>query len=169
MSNFFQQGVNFCHPCRPSHPCPPFPPQPPLPANIDVRVNSATGGAGPLPINSCMPGPISLVSVTIDTTGMRKTRNLLIFTSQINLPLGIGVTLNFEVFRSLDGGIPAKVGSTYTFSTQAAVLESEAFSFQVLDDNLPEGTYTYSVQISSTSAPGLTITNATLSVLAIRI
>jgi hypothetical protein len=39
----------------------------------------------------------------------------------------ISVTLNFAIKRSRNGGAPVNVGSTYTFSTLATVLEAEAF------------------------------------------
>jgi hypothetical protein len=103
---------------------------------------------------------------------MRRTTNLLIFTSQINLPSGILVNLNFEIFRSVNGSAPVKAGATYAFGTTAAASESKSFSFQFADKNAVEGIYTYSVQISSNSTislmPDLTVTNATLTILAIR-
>lgn len=137
-----------------------------------VQLNASTGGAGPLPIiTTLLADPISVVDVTIDTNGMRDPAALLTFTSIISLPLGISVTLNFELRRSFNGGAPVKVGSTYTFSTLVDVLEAEAFSFQYFDSNPIPGMYTYSVQLSTNSiidiTPGLTINNATLSALAV--
>jgi hypothetical protein len=137
-----------------------------------VQLNAATGGAGPLPIiTTLLADPINVVDVTIDTTGMRDPATLLTFTSAICLPVGISVTLNFEITRSLNGGAPVNVGSTYTFSTLVNVLEAEAFSFQYFDNNLTPGVYTYSVHLSTNSViditPGLTVGNATLSALAV--
>ncbi|NLL39558.1 MAG: DUF4489 domain-containing protein [Clostridiales bacterium] len=137
-----------------------------------VQLNASTGSAGPLPlINSALANPIPVVDVTIDTRGMKEPAVLLTFTSAISLPVGVSVTLNFELRRSLNGGAPVTVGSTYTFSTLANILESEAFSFQYFDSNLAPGLYTYSVQVSTNSiidiTPGLTINNATLSALAV--
>lgn len=137
-----------------------------------VRLNAATGGAGPLPIfTTLLANPISVVDVTIDTIGMRNPSILLHFTSIVCLPIGVSVTLNFEVKRSFNGGAPVSVGSTYTFSTLVEVLEAEAFSFQYFDSNLVPGLYTYSVQLSTNSlvdiTPGLTVNNATLSALAV--
>ncbi len=140
--------------------------------SVGVVLNASTGGAGPLPIiTTLLADPISVVSVTLDTDKMCKPSILLNFTGIISLPLGISVTLNFEVLRIKNCGAPIKVGSTYTFSTIATVLESESFAFQLFDANLDPGTYTYSVVLSTNSiidiTPGLTIVNATLSGLAV--
>lgn len=137
-----------------------------------VVLNAATGGAGPLPvITTLFADPISVVSVTLDADRLRRPSILLNFTSIISLPLGISVTLNFEVLRIKDNGSRIKVGSTYTFSTLVNVLESESFAFQLFDADLDPGTYTYSVVLSTNSiidiTPGLTIVNATLSALGV--
>ena len=137
-----------------------------------VVLNASTGGAGPLPIiTTLLAEPISVVSVTLDLEKLSDPSVLLTFTGIVSLPLGISVTLNFEVLRIRDEGGPVKVGSTYTFSTLAAVLESEAFSFQLFDSDLDPGTYTYSIVLSTNSiidiTPGLTIVNATLSALGV--
>jgi hypothetical protein len=136
-----------------------------------VAFGSGAGGAGPLPIiNTPLAAPINVVSASIDTTGMRDVTNHLIFTSSISLPLGISVILNFQINRILEDGAAINVGPTYTFATTAAVLESEAFSFQFVDKNLAPGNYTYSVDVSTNSlidiTPGLTINNAVLSITA---
>jgi hypothetical protein len=138
----------------------------------NVVLNAATGGAGPLPIiTTLFSEPIAVVSVTLDTHRLRRPSILLNYTSAISLPLGISVTLNFEILRTKDNGAPVKVGSTYTFSTLVTVLESEAFSFQFFDSDLNPGVYTYSVVLSTNSiidiTPGLTIVNATLSALGV--
>lgn len=137
-----------------------------------VVLNASTGGAGPLPIiTTLLAEPISVVSVTLNASELKEPSILLTFTGAISLPLGISVTLNFEVERVKDNGAPVKVGSTYTFSTLATALESEAFSFQLFDAGLEPGTYTYSVVLSTNSiidiTPGLTIVNATLSALGV--
>ena len=136
-----------------------------------VRLSAATGGAGPLPIiNTLFADPISVVSVSINTRDMEEAAILLTFTGIISLPLGISVTLNFQINRSSGDG-SAKVGSTYTFSTLATALEAEAFSFQFYDVGIAADHYTYSVELSTNSiidiTPGLTINNATLSALAV--
>lgn len=133
---------------------------------------ASSGGAGPLPIiTTLFAEPINVVSVTIDADKLHHPSVLLTFTGNINLPLGISVTLNFEIQRAKNSGAPVNVGSTYTFSTLATALEAEAFAFQFLDTGLQPGTYTYSVILSTNSiidiTPGLTITNATLSALAV--
>lgn len=137
-----------------------------------VVLNAATGGAGPLPvITTLLADPISVVSVTLDADKLCNPSILLTFTSIISLPLGVSVTLNFEVWRIKDNGSRTKVGSTYTFSTLVNVLESESFAFQLFDADLDPGTYTYSVVLSTNSiidiTPGLTIVNATLSALGV--
>jgi len=137
-----------------------------------VQLNASTGGAGPLPIiTTLFADPINVVDVSIDTQDMNEPAVLLDFTSIISLPVGISVTLNFEITRSLNGGAPVNVGSTYTFATLVNVLEAEAFSFKYFDNNLTPGVYTYSVQLSTNSViditPGLTVNNATLSALAV--
>lgn len=137
-----------------------------------AQLNASTGGAGPLPIiTTLLANPINVVNVTIDTEGMNAPAVLLNFTSIISLPVGISVTLNFEITRSFNGGAPVNVGSAYTFSTLVNILEAESFAFQFFDNNLEAGSYTYSVQLSTNSiidiTPGLTVNNATLSALAV--
>lgn len=136
-----------------------------------VRLNAASGHAGPLPvITTLLAAPINVVNVTIDTTGMRHPDVLLTYTSIISLPLGVSVTLNFEILRTTPGGAPTPVGSTYTFSTLVTALEAESFAFQFFDSDLAPGVYTYTVQVSTNSiidiTPGTTV-NATLSALAV--
>lgn len=138
-----------------------------------AAVNAAGGSIGPLPIiTTLLASPINVVSTTIDTAGMGNTNILLTFTSTINLPLGISVTFNFQIQRAFNNGAPIGVGSTYTFATTVNVLEAEAFSFQFMDANVPEGNYTYAVNLSTNSiidiTPGATI-NAVLSVLAVAV
>ena len=143
---------------------------------IDRRqaaLNASSGGVGPLPIfTTLLASPLNVVSTTIDTTGMGNTNILLKFTSIIGLPIGISVTFNFQIHRVYNNGSPVGVGSTYTFSTLVNVLESEAFSFQFMDADVPEGSYTYAVNLSTNSivdvTPGATV-NATLSVLAVAV
>jgi len=139
-----------------------------------VALNASSGGIGPLPvITTLFAAPLNVVSTSIDTRDFRgSTNNLLNFTSIVNLPLGISVTLNFEITRSINSGAPVNVGATYTFSTLVDVLEAEAFSFQFLDADVVPGFYTYSVQLSTNSiidiTPGASIGNAVLSVLAVK-
>jgi hypothetical protein len=135
-----------------------------------VAFASSTGGTGQLPvITTLLADPINVVSTTIDTAGLRDVTNLLIFTSTISLPLGISVTLNFQITRTNQEGSTIKVGPTFTFSTLAVALESESFAFQFADSNLRPGNYTYSIEISTNSiidiTPGLTVNNATLSLI----
>jgi hypothetical protein len=131
-------------------------------------LNAATGGAGPLPIiTTLLAEPITVVSVTLDTDELHDPSIHADLYRYCESPLGISVTLNFEVLRLKDDGSPVKVGSTNTFSTLTTILESETFAFQLFDAGLEPGTYTYSVVLSTNSlidiTPGLTIVNATLS------
>lgn len=137
-----------------------------------VALNASSGGVGPLPvITTLFASPLNVVSTSIDTRGMGHTNNLLHFSGIVNLPVGISVTLNFEITRSQNGGAPVNVGATYTFSTLVDVLEAEAFSFQFFDPGLEAGFYTYSIQLSTNSiidiTPGASVENAVLSVLAV--
>lgn len=114
-----------------------------------------------------------MVSTTIDTRELGSTNNLLNFSSIINLPLGISVTLNFQIRRSSSEGGTIGVGGTYTFSTIVDVLEAESFGFQFFDANVIPGFYTYSVELSTNSiidiTPGVSVNNAVLSVLAVSV
>lgn len=137
----------------------------------EALLSCGSGGVGPLPIiNTVLSRPLPVVSTSLDTTRMCSPRVLLTFTGQINLPLGISVTLNFVITKSCEGGYSQELG-TYTFSTLATILEAEAFSFQYCDCGSCPGCCTYSVEISTNSiidiVPGLTVTNATLSALAV--
>lgn len=135
-----------------------------------VALNANTGFAGPLPIiTTTLSDPINVVSVSIDTRGFQDPRVLLHFTGIINLPVGISVTLNFQIVRTSSDGT-TKVGSTYTFATLVNILEAESFAFQFFDSDIAPDNYTYSVNLSTNSiidiTPGLTI-SATLSALAV--
>ena len=137
-----------------------------------VALNASSGGVGPLPIiTTLFADPINVVSTNIDTRRLGRADNLLHFSSIINLPVGVSVTLNFQIIRSLNGGAPIGVGATYTFSTIVTVLEGEAFSFQFFDADVEPGFYTYTVQLSTNSiidiTPGASINNAVLSILAV--
>lgn len=137
-----------------------------------VALNANSGSVGPLPIlTTTLSAPLNVVSTSIDTRGMGLTDNLLNFTSVISLPVGVVVTLNFEITRAAADGSTTNVGATYTFSTTAVILEAEAFSFQFFDADIAPGTYTYSVRLSTNSiisiTPGVTVNNAVLSVLAV--
>jgi len=135
-------------------------------------LNASSGGVGPLPIiTTLFAEPLNVVSTTIDTHGLGSTNNLLNFSSIINLPLGISVTLNFQIRRTLNDGSSIGVGSTYTFATLVDVLEAESFSFQFFDPDVQPGFYTYAVELSTNSiidlTPGVSVNNAVLSVLAV--
>lgn len=135
-------------------------------------LNVSTGGAGPLAVISTpLSRPIPVVSVSIDTSNMCNPKVLLTFTSLISLPADILVNLNFVIVKAVRDGCPQAVGGTHTFAKAVRVLESESFSFQYCDCNPAYGNTTYTVQIEPSSlisvTAGLTITNATLSALAV--
>lgn len=135
-------------------------------------LNVGSGGAGPLPIISTpLSRPIPVASVSIDTSNMCNPKVLLIFTSLISLPLDVVVTLNFTLIKTVGDGSPQPIGGTHTFAEIASVLEAESFSFQHCDCNAAYGNTTYTVQIEPSSlisvTAGLTITNATLTALAV--
>jgi hypothetical protein len=136
-----------------------------------IQINSSTGSVGPLGAISSLPTPINVVSTSINTCCIGKTDNLIQFTSTINIPVAITTTLVFQVYRSSCIGNAVPVGSSYTFAINASNLTSQSYAFTFLDSGVAPGTYTYSVQLISgttTTAAGLTISNATLSIIAIR-
>jgi len=138
----------------------------------EVLLNAATGGAGPLPaITTPLLAPIQVVSVTIDPDKVDDLAVLLNFTSIISSPLAVILNLNFQVLRSIDGGLPIPIGPQFTFARAIAALEADSFGFQVFDRNIEGHTVTYSVVLASTSlisvAVGVTIVNATLSALGV--
>lgn len=142
------------------------------PRRDPVALNSATGGAGPLPIlETPLSQPINVTSVSLDVRGQsdETVRILLIFTAILNLPLDVVAVFNFQILRS-NGTSTIPVGPTFTFSKTVAVLAAESFAFQFFDSNLEPGMYTYTVTLAPGSliavTPGTTITNATLSAIA---
>lgn len=131
-----------------------------------------SGGVGPLPVISTpLSNPIPVASVSIDTRAMECPKVLLHFTCQINLPADAGVNLNFMISRTTNCGCPQYIGGTFTFSDLVAVLEAESFSFQQCDCNTCQDCVTYTVEIDPSSliavTAGVTITNATLTALAV--
>lgn len=135
-------------------------------------LNVGSGGAGPFPtLSTQLSRPIPVASVSIDTSNMCNPKVLLIFTSLISLPLDAVVTLNFTILKTVGDGAPQPIGGTYTFAEMATVLAAESFSFQLCDCNAAFGNTTYSVQLEPSSlisvTAGLTITNATLTALAV--
>ena len=135
-------------------------------------LNVGSGGIGPMPIISTpLSRPIPVASVSIDTINMCNPKILLTFTALIVLPATILVNLNFIIVKTIDCGAPQPIGGTYTFAELAGALESESFSFQYCDCSPSVGGTTYTVQLEPSSlisvTAGLTITNATLSALAV--
>lgn len=134
-----------------------------------TEVSASTGGAGPLGIITALTAPINVVSTAINTCCIGRTDNLVQFTCLINAPLALVTTLVFQVFRTSCVGTPVPVGSSYTYAATIAALSSQSFAFSFLDEDVAPGTYTYSVQLTTgttTSVAGLSVTNATLSVIA---
>ena len=137
-----------------------------------VILSCGSGGIGPMPIISTpLSRPIPVCSVSIDTSRLCNPKILLTFTSLICLPATILVNLNFIIEKCTDGGSPQEIGGTHTFSEIASVLESESFCFQYCDCSPCNSCTTYTVKLEPSSliseTAGLTITNATLSALAV--
>lgn len=135
-------------------------------------LSCGSGGIGPMPIISTqLSRPIPVASVSIDTTNMCNPKVLLTFTCLIVLPMNIMVNLNFIIVKTTDCGAPQEIGGTHTFSEIAGVLESESFCFQFCDCSPSTGGTTYTIKLAPSSliaeTAGLTITNATLSALAV--
>lgn len=134
-------------------------------------LNSATGGAGPLPLlgvgGITLTQPIPIVSVTIDTCGICDPSVLLSFTTQINLPALTVAALGFVVTRTGLCGSATTIGSTFTYTnTAGATAVTDSFSFQLFDNNLRSGVYTYTVSLATSttaSVAGVTLVNSTLS------
>ena len=134
-------------------------------------LSSSTGGAGPLPvISTSLSEPLNIATTSVNTCCSGTTDNLIQFTSVINMPLALALTLNFQIVRSSCTGGAVKVGPTFTFREELSVIGAEGFSFQFVDNNVAPGTYTYSVQLGTgtlVASAGVTVTNAVLSVLAV--
>ncbi|OOM76456.1 hypothetical protein CLPUN_26880 [Clostridium puniceum] len=135
-------------------------------------LSCGSGGVGPLPmISTQLSRPIPVASVSIDTTNMCNPKILLTFTCLIVLPATIMVNLNFVIVKTTDGGAPQEIGGTHTFSEIASVLESESFCFQYCDCSPCHSCTTYTIKLEPSSliaeTAGLTITNATLTALAV--
>lgn len=139
---------------------------------VDVVLNSSTGGAGPLAAVA-LTTPLPIVSVTIDADCVCDPSVLLTFTTLIVVPTAVlGSTLSFEVLRTTNiVGTPVNVGPVFTFTSPAAAPAITApFMFQVFDNGLRSGTYTYSVLLTSATVigiDGVTLLNSTLSALAV--
>ncbi|SFC51980.1 DUF4489 domain-containing protein [Clostridium uliginosum] len=110
------------------------------------------GLAGPLPIlgtAGLIPTtPISVGSVSIDTTRMCNPSVLISATFQINTPIAILSNLTFRVVKCVNG-CTQPVGGSFTFSNAVEALSSESFSFKFCDSTECCGCATYSVEISS--------------------
>jgi len=143
----------------------------PIPSGSTI-LRCGSGGAGPLPtITTTLSMPIPVVSVSIDTTAMTNPIIVLKFIGQINLLPSMSVNLNFIIRRSTNSSPPQQIGGTYSFIKKVSSQESSSFSFQLFDSDSCPSYSTYSVELSTTSTIdpifGLTITNASLSALAV--
>lgn len=133
-------------------------------------LSCGSGSVGPMPlISTTFSSPMTITSVTIDTTRMCNPRVLLSFTGLICLPANILISLNFIIEKSVNGGAPQAIG-THTFTELAGALESKPFCFQHCDCSPLVGGTTYTVKVQPSSfiseTAGLTI-NGTLSALAV--
>jgi hypothetical protein len=138
--------------------------------DTDVLLDIATGGAGPLSaIPTVLTAPIPIVSLTLDGDKLRDVSALFNFSAIISLPMAVTVNLNFQMFRSLDNGMPVPIGPQFTFARTATILETDSFGFQLYDGQIDANTVTYSVVLAMSStisaSAAVTILNATLSAL----
>ncbi|GAA0076391.1 hypothetical protein UT300005_07690 [Clostridium sp. CTA-5] len=138
----------------------------------NIVLSANTGGVGPLPVlTTPLIKDLPVASVTIDTSKLKDPSVLLTFTSQINMTAELNVNLVFTVKKYVENGSEQTVGGSWVFSSIAEILEAETFAFQFYEGNSNPGKFTYTVQVSSNSfvgvAAGLSITNATLSILAV--
>ena len=99
-------------------------------------------------------------SVTVDSNSI-----LLLFSSRISNPLGLSLNLIFNIRRYSRDSFPKDIGNTYIFSSSKKDV-SKSFSFQFLDENLNNETYTYSIVVSSNNfsytPPALIIPNCNI-------
>lgn len=136
-------------------------------------IKSNTGSVGPLAVSTStdLNRDLPITSVTIETKDLKDVDALLNFTCQINLPEGANVNLIFIIKKYVDKGCEQVIGSSYVYTAVAANTQAESFSFQFLDKDINPGKHTYSIQLAKNSTiagtPGVTITNGTLSLIAI--
>ncbi len=134
-------------------------------------LNAAEGGIGTLPSLAAFAAPVNVVSTAADSRFAGVTNNLLHFNCIISLPNNASVTLNFQVRRAANNGLPVSIGGIHTFSLTAGSLESHSFGFQFFDANVQPGFYTYSVELAASSSVtgtvGPAVNRALLSVLSI--
>jgi hypothetical protein len=136
-----------------------------------VVPSSTTGGTGFLGTITELTTPNNVVTTNIDTTRVGRTDNLIQFDGIVEVPDGVTANLRFQIYRASSVGNVTPVGSPYTFTLTAAGATSHSFSFSFQDENVAPGSYTYSVQLvpgTTTSADGVRVSNATLSVTAIQ-
>lgn len=133
-------------------------------------IKSSTGSLGPLSIATSLGSYLPITSVTFDTKGMKEVSIDLNFTAQINSPASAASRLIFVIRKTADKGGDQLIGSAYVYANTSTVIEAESFSFHYLDTEVDPGKYTYSIQLDPNSsisgASGVTITNATLTLVA---
>lgn len=139
--------------------------------NCRAVLNAASGGLGPLPsVTTLFTSPFNIVSTSVDTRNLGTSNNLLHLSGILYLPAGVSVTLSFQFRRVSCSGQSVAVGGTYTLIQSVVAPESRSIDFQLFDSNVQPGFYTYSAELSAnsivTGAPGCTVSNAVLSILA---
>lgn len=99
-------------------------------------------------------------SITVDSNSI-----LLLFSCEISNPFGLSLNLIFNIRRYSKDSFSKDIGNTYIFSSNKRNV-SKSFSFQFLDENLNNETYTYSIVVSSNNfsytPPALIIPNCNI-------
>jgi hypothetical protein len=139
----------------------------------DVALRCSTPGTVNIPILADPGATYTATSLTVNTRNFDNPCIRLDFTSNINLPVGFLGTLTFQVYKQCRNNLaPVPIGPAFTFARTVALIvgESSSFSFFICDcDSCGDDCCTYSVVITNTTPIllGATVTNATLSSLAV--
>lgn len=126
---------------------------------------------GPLTVGTTS-APVTVSSVSVDTSRLCDPCVKLDFSSIINIPLAVtAATVTFRVFKICGNQLQRiPVGPQWTFSRLTAVGSSDTFTFSVCDcGTCNDDCCTYVVEAVATSILGtgaVSISNATLSAIA---
>jgi hypothetical protein len=143
----------------------------------DVVLKAATGGVSTF--SALEPGDLGqalpVVSVTVDLEKRHDPSVLLKFTTLIGLlspgtAQTISAAVRFIVTRSDNIGAPVNIGPTFTYEKTATTAVTDSFEFQLYENSLESGMYTYTVLLSANtvvSLPGIALINSTLSAVAL--
>lgn len=140
----YPSAAPVCADCEPQHPCP------------QSAIFHCCTGTGISNTGICPPTPLSLVSVTVDTTCLCSPLVVLDFSTVINsVKVDGNITkLIFQVKKSCDNRQEVECGS-WTFEKfigQSSITTSDTFRFTFCDCNPCRGCCTYSVELASCNA-----------------